>query len=74
MRKAALAISMLLLSPVLVASAADAPADARGFADLVKPLLRRYCIDCHGPDVQEVRLRFDQIDGFHLSDRHLWTM
>ncbi|MCE2725628.1 MAG: DUF1592 domain-containing protein [Planctomycetaceae bacterium] len=74
MRKAALAISMLLLSPVLVASAADAPADARGFADLVKPLLRRYCIDCHGPDVQEARLRFDQIDGFHLSDRHLWTM
>jgi mono/diheme cytochrome c family protein len=74
MQKAAVAISMLLLSPVLVASAADAPADAQGFANLVKPLLRRYCIDCHGPDVQEARLRFDQIDGFNLSDRHLWTM
>jgi len=74
MRKAAFAISMLLLSPVLVASAADVPADAQGFANLVKPLLRRYCVDCHGPDVQEARLRFDQIDGFHLSDRHLWTM
>jgi mono/diheme cytochrome c family protein len=73
MRKAAFAISLLLLSPVLVASAADAPADAQGFAELVKPLLRQYCIDCHGPDVQEARLRFDTIDGFHLSDRHLWT-
>lgn len=74
MRTAAFAISMLLLSPALVASAADAPADARGFAELVKPLLRQYCIDCHGPDVQEARLRFDTIDGFRLSDRHLWTM
>lgn len=74
MRKAAFTIALLLLSPVLVASAADAAADAQGFSDLVKPLLRRYCFDCHGPDVQEARLRFDQIDEFRLSDRHLWTM
>jgi len=74
MRKAAFTISLLALSPMLVASAADAAADAQGFADLAKPLLRRYCIDCHGPDVQEARLRFDQIDGVHLSNRHLWTM
>ncbi len=43
MRKAAFTIALLLLSPVLVASVADAAADAQGFSDLVKPLLRPYC-------------------------------
>ena len=74
MKKAASTLSLLLLLPVPVAIAAEAAADAKGFAAVVKPLLRTYCIDCHGPDVQEARLRFDQIDGFQSSDRHLWTM
>ena len=66
------AFAILLLAWPLIAAADDA-AD-RAFADRVRPLLRRYCIDCHGPDVQEARLRFDEVDGFRLSDRHLWTM
>ena len=74
MQKASLAVALCLLCPVLAASAAEAGPDAQAFKDLVQPLLRKYCFDCHGPDVQEARLRFDEIDGFRQSDRHLWTM
>ena len=48
--------------------------DTKTFKDLVAPVLEKYCIDCHGPDVQKARLRFDGVGGFQISDRHLWTM
>lgn len=74
MQNASLTVALLLLCSVLAAPAAEAGPDAQAFKDLVQPLLRKYCFDCHGPDVQEARLRFDEIDGFRQSDRHLWTM
>ena len=74
MQKASFTVAVFLLWPVLAASAAEAGADAQAFKDRVLPLLRTYCFDCHGPDVQEARLRFDEIDGFRFPDRHLWTM
>ena len=48
--------------------------DTKTFKDLVAPVLEKYCIDCHGPDEQKARLRFDGVGGFRISDRHLWTM
>lgn len=32
------------------------------FAKVVKPLIQRYCIDCHGPDAAEGNLRLDRLD------------
>lgn len=74
MQKASLTVALFLFGPVLAASAAEPAANAQAFKDLVQPLLKKYCVDCHGPDVQEARLRFDEIDGFRPADRHLWTM
>lgn len=33
------------------------------FADRIRPLLERECIDCHGPDAQEGNLRIDTLDA-----------
>lgn len=57
-----------------MAAAADEAGDAATFQKLVRPVLQKYCIDCHGADVQEARLRYDQVESFQFSDRHLWTM
>jgi hypothetical protein len=37
-------------------------------------VLEKYCVDCHGPEKQKARLRYDGVRGFQISDRHLWTM
>ena len=47
--------------------------DTKTYETLVLPLMERYCIDCHGEDIQKARLRLDELDGFKPSDRHLWT-
>lgn len=74
MRSAAIITFAFTLFPVLAASGDEAGVDTKTFQDLVQPVLHKYCIDCHGPDVQEARLRYDQVEGFRISDRHLWTM
>ena len=63
---------VIVLTVCLAVGASGAKADT--FEELVRPVLNTYCVDCHGPDVQEARLRYDQIDEFRISDRHLWTM
>ncbi len=65
---------LLAVFPTWVASAADTGVDTKTFSELVKPVLNKYCVSCHGAEIQKARLRYDQIDGFRLSDRHLWTM
>ncbi|MEM7014730.1 MAG: DUF1587 domain-containing protein, partial [Verrucomicrobiota bacterium] len=67
-----------LILALLVLSAASAAADETGidtktFKDVVKPMLDKYCVSCHGPEKQKARLRYDGVDGFRISDRHLWT-
>ena len=59
-------------SSTLVGILGVAHADDR-FEDAIRPVLDTYCIDCHGPDKQKARLRFDGVRGFQVSDRHLWT-
>lgn len=69
------AITTLMLSVLLLTAAAEETGvETKTFEKLVQPVLQKYCIDCHGADVQEARLRYDKIEGFRLSDRHLWTM
>lgn len=55
------------------ASAAVIGIDTTTFREVVKPMLNKYCIGCHGPEKQKARLRYDQMAGFRISDRHLWT-
>ena len=43
------------LSPAL-ATAQDQPAAAPNFNEHVKPILRQYCLKCHGDDTQEADL------------------
>ncbi len=47
--------------------------DQKTFREVVKPVLNKYCVNCHGPEKQKARLRYDQMEGFQISDRHLWT-
>ncbi len=45
-----------------------------GFQSAASPLLKQYCLDCHGAEKQESNVRFDNLDGFAVGDRNLWTM
>ena len=65
-----LVLTLFLISAV---SAAETGIDIKTFNEVVKPMLNKYCVRCHGPEKQKARLRYDQIDGFRTSDRHLWT-
>ncbi|WP_253158317.1 DUF1592 domain-containing protein [Stieleria tagensis] len=64
MRLISLTLSfVLLLAPVglfSAASAAETPASDRDRAG-ISTLVQTYCIDCHGPDLQESDLRLDTL-------------
>ena len=66
-------IVLLLIVLGLPASAGEAGFDSKTFEEVVKPMLDNYCVSCHGAEKQKARLRYDQMDGFRISDRHLWT-
>ena len=70
----ALQLALVLSTGRFAASAAETGVDSKTFEKLVKPVLEKYCVDCHGPEKQKASLRYDGIDGFRISDRHLWTM
>src|SRR5436189_4882815 len=57
-RKIAAALVLLLMAPL--ASAEDVAGD-KAFAERVRPLLAKYCIDCHGAEMHEKDLRLDQL-------------
>lgn len=77
-------ITQLVLSAVL-AGAASAPLlaqeatafepDDAGYARTLQPFLRKYCIDCHGPDDPEGEFRVDQDlpnDFLDLATKGKW--
>ena len=49
---------------------------ARGdsYETQVRPFLTRYCVSCHGPDVQKAKLRLDTLDPDMIrgSDTDMW--
>jgi len=56
------------------ASAADRPrADTEGFRRDVAPLLKRLCMDCHGPDDPEENLSLDSVNPDLLTGDSLET-
>ena len=40
----------------------DIKSDLEGFQQNVKPLLKMYCVGCHGPEIQKGDIRLDTID------------
>ncbi len=40
----------------------------------IRPFLDKYCIDCHGPEKQKAKLRFDELDPdlINGSDADMW--
>jgi len=55
--------------PFLLAFSVSRGAEPVDFTKNVLPVLQRHCFECHGPDVQEGGLRFDDRDEF-LSGGH----
>ena len=53
--------------------AGDTGLDHETFKTVVMPVLNKYCVSCHGAEKQKARLRYDEMEGFRISDRHLWT-
>ena len=41
------------------------------FTQSVKPLLQKYCFNCHGPDEQESDLRLDVLDPDMVGGKHV---
>ena len=52
----AICIILFFGLPCLVQAKADAP-------DSIRPLLKKHCFGCHGPDKQKGDLRLDQLSG-----------
>ena len=50
--------AIVLLTGLLVI-----PAQAADKTDLLRPFLKSYCVQCHGPDKQKGDRRFDQLTG-----------
>ena len=50
--------------PLLLAFSVTQGAEHVGFTKDVLPVLQRHCFECHGPDVQEGGLRFDDRNKF----------
>ena len=66
---------MRLLPVMLIACSsglvgADLKPDLHGFKQHVEPLLRNYCVQCHGAKKQKANLRFDRIDPDIVDGRH----
>lgn len=69
-RRPSIRVVAFLSAGVAVATAAEGVGEAAvavitadTFADRVDPILRRHCVGCHGPEVQEGGLRLDSHAG-----------
>lgn len=59
--KSVTAVTMALAAFAGLA-AADDSAGLPAFGKAVRPLINQYCLDCHGPDLQEGDFRIDQLN------------
>jgi hypothetical protein len=56
-------------SPV-VSPGAAAASDPKVLADVIVPLLREHCLDCHGEKKSKGRLRLDSLDAIRAGGKH----
>lgn len=49
-------------------------AAAAEYQNDIRPLLEKYCSECHGDKTQKGQVRFDEFTGYRSSDVQLWTL
>ncbi|HSI32035.1 MAG TPA: DUF1592 domain-containing protein [Tepidisphaeraceae bacterium] len=54
-------------------AAPAAPPAGGDFAQIARPVLQQFCIECHGPAKQKAGHRYDQLAGYRIEDRNLWA-
>ena len=69
MKPKRLLLALLIACPSGLVGA-DLMPDRKGFDQNVKPLLRKYCVKCHGAEKQKAKLRFDNIDPDIVDGQH----
>jgi Protein of unknown function (DUF1592)/Protein of unknown function (DUF1588)/Protein of unknown function (DUF1585)/Protein of unknown function (DUF1595)/Protein of unknown function (DUF1587)/Planctomycete cytochrome C len=50
-----------------------APAVPPDYGQSARPVLQRYCYECHGAQKQKAHIRYDQLAGYRKEDRNLWA-
>ncbi|MFT7642354.1 MAG: hypothetical protein ACI9G1_004111, partial [Pirellulaceae bacterium] len=63
-----------ILAFYCVLECAAFPNRASADYDSIRPLLTKYCQDCHGAEEQNSRIRFDKITSYDNANQHLWTL
>ncbi|PHR97398.1 MAG: hypothetical protein COA78_27760 [Blastopirellula sp.] len=63
---------------VLITSMTALVADELGssrqhFSEEIKPFLQKHCVECHGLELQESQIRFDQLIEYQVENQVLWT-
>ena len=55
--------------------AAATPQDPNAWQQEIRPLLQKYCLECHGPDKSKAGIRFDEVDPdmLHGADAETWS-
>ena len=48
----------------------DLTPDLRTFEQQIKPLLQKYCVQCHGSHKSKAKMRFDEIDPDIVTGEH----
>ena len=63
-------ISVFIVFASTLCFASDIKPDLETYESKVKPLLNKYCVDCHGPKKVKGKMRFDNIDPNIISGEH----
>ena len=64
--------SLLTLS--IQASPVDDTFPRSSYQESIRPVLAKYCTQCHGAEERDARIQFDQIARYENADEQLWTM
>jgi hypothetical protein len=59
---------------IMLVSMLQASANAGSYEKQILPFLSKYCVSCHGPDIQKAKLRVDKLDPDMVngSDTEMW--
>jgi hypothetical protein len=78
MRSSSFTVVMLvssLLSNLQSEEMKEFAPDVNGYQQIISPFLKRHCLECHGPDLQEADFRVDQLsnDFQTLATARKWS-
>jgi hypothetical protein len=73
MKSRSIYFALGLVAAVSTSAVVEAAPDRTGFAETMQPFLKKHCFNCHGPDEQKSRIRFDKLTTYRPEDGALWT-